>query len=233
MSQANLLTTLRKVGVLLCGALSLSVFARGGVDVLAIEFPPYTTASMQDQGIAFDKLRSHPAMSEIDINPQFSPPTRLGKRLLMGDWCLSFYPPRDKNNPTLKKWVLSNEDIPLGFYRLNQQSAFQWDDLSELEGLSVALLVSYSKKGLSGVLHDSGLDVLEVNSLAQGFDLLLKSRVDLVFADRYSGEFIAVEHEYRLEDLEFSTSSIAIEQFHVWVNLQCTDLVKEISPYWN
>lgn len=232
MGRVNFLRKLRDIGVLFCVILSTSSLAQESVDVLAVEFPPYTTSSMSGHGIAFEKLRSHPAMTGVDVNAQFSPPTRLGKRILLGDWCLSFYPPRDKNNPTLKKWILSNEEIRLGFYRLNQQGEFKWDNLSELDGKSIALLSSYSKKGLSGLLYSNGLDVHEVNSLEQGFDLLVKSRVDLVFSDRYSGEFIARKNGYEVENLEFSMSALAIEQFHVWVNLECADLVEQIKPYW-
>ncbi|MCK6263693.1 hypothetical protein KP803_10455 [Vibrio sp. ZSDE26] len=205
--------------------------AQLSINVLAVEFPPYTTSKLKSDGIAFEKLRSHPAMSDVDVHASFLPPTRIGKQLLERGWCLSFYPPRDKSAPDYYKWILSEEVIKLGFYRLTQKGDLEWDDLSELKGYSVAMLSSYSKLGLSGLVYSHGLDVHEINTLDQGFELLTKERVDLLFADKYSGEFIAIEYNYELQDIEFSNSFIATEQFHVWLNLSCTDLVEKVKPY--
>ncbi|MGC9402263.1 transporter substrate-binding domain-containing protein [Vibrio genomosp. F10 str. 9ZC157] len=202
------------------------------VEVLGIEFPPYTTEYKADGGLAVQKLRQHIAMSDMRLSAVILPPNRIGKRLLVGNWCLSFYPPQDPNSSNVRKWVLSDEEIPLGFYRLRQESEFTWEQLSDLEGVSVALLSSYSKQGLNALFRSNKIEVQEVNSLQQGFDQLIKNRVDYVFADKYSGEFIAEENNVDIQRLQFSTSSLSIEYFHVWVNLDCQALVDKISTHW-
>ncbi|MGF1719563.1 hypothetical protein L4D20_05895 [Vibrio kyushuensis] len=202
------------------------------VEVLAIEFPPYTTSKLETDGIAFEKLRAHPAMSEIEVTAKFTPPTRIGKRLLLRDWCMSFYPPRDQKGGQFKKWEISKEEVKLGFYRVKQDGEFTWGSLSELKGHSVGLLSSYSKKGLSGLMYANALDVYAIDSLEQGFDLLVKNRIDLVFSDKYSGQFIAIDHGYDLQELQFSDTALSTERFHVWVNLSCTQLVTQLEPHW-
>ena len=193
------------------------------LSVLAITYPPYTAPSIKNNGFAFEKLIYRAELKDYQISAQFVPPSRAGKILKSGNWCLSFYPPLEKEKSAYR-WVLSPEPIKLGFFRLTQPEPFEWHVLSNLKGKRVAMLRSYSKQGLTALMKTNGMDVLEVEDLNQGFRLLLKNRVDMVFADEVSGEYIANMQDIEMERLQFSRNALQETPWHVWVNKSCTEI---------
>ena len=63
------------------------------LDVVAMEYPPYTSAHMPGEGLTFIALRKQLQHSGWRINPVFLPPARAVRQLFNDrDWLISIYP---------------------------------------------------------------------------------------------------------------------------------------------
>jgi len=64
--------------------------AREVFEVLAVEYPPFTSDHLSDGGIAFQRLRK--AYPENRIKPHIVPPKRAYQMIQNGQWCMRFFP---------------------------------------------------------------------------------------------------------------------------------------------
>ena len=171
---------------------STTGFANPPVDVIAVEYPPFSSSDIPGGGLTFDLLRRQYAES-FSVKPLFLPPARAAKLIASNQWCASFYPPGEQV-PALK-WTLSDHTIKIGLYRLKQDMLFAWTKLSELSG-SVALLRSRTESPFARQFIDAGLDIVWVETPDQGIEMLLKQRVNYSMGDdqlssRYQNHSIA------------------------------------------
>lgn len=190
------------------------------VPVIAIEYPPYTSEQLEGFGLSFVALKRQLAPLALQMEPVFLPPPRAGKEITSGDWCFSFYPPPNSLG-SHQQIMLDKKPIMLSFFRKSQQKTFSWGSLAELAGLRVALLRSYNKGGIHQELKHAGLAIFEVNDLSQGFALLAKDRVDLVFADSFGGEYQLAKLGLEKNAFQFAETALSETYLHVWVNLNC------------
>lgn len=54
------------------------------IEVIAIEYPPFTSSKADNQGIAFELLRAHNQESNISWQANFLPPARAHKLINLG-----------------------------------------------------------------------------------------------------------------------------------------------------
>lgn len=196
------------------------VMATEKVSVLALEYPPYTSQQSESLGISFVALRKKLAPLGVEPEAIFLPPARAGMHMESREWCFSFYPPNIKSD-NYQFIQLDTKPIALSFYRWRQPEAFDWQALNELAGLRVAMLRSFNRGGLYKVMLEAGLEVIDVNSLSQGFSFLDKRRVDLVFADEYGGAYIMAQLGMDVEKVQFAQTPLTETFLHVWGNLNC------------
>ena len=194
----------------------------GTVDVIAVEYPPYTSSTEPHFGKSFELLSAYAQKHfHLPITPMFLPPARANRIVKESNWCLTFYPPPQGHD--LAKFVpLSNEIVRFGFYRLLQPGIFQWQSLNELNGKLVALLRPNVKGQLHQDLINAGINLVFVESVEQGIQLLLKRRVDYAFADNSALSQSSISDRDK-STLQFSKSSVLSANVGFFYNTQCKD----------
>jgi polar amino acid transport system substrate-binding protein len=195
---------------------------RLNIDVIAVNYPPYTSPSAVDYGSSFSLLTKY-AQSHlrVSLTPMFLPPARANRVIKDGHWCLSFYPPSNDNK--LARFVpLSDDIVSIGFYRLKKEDRFHWAKLEELSGKMVALLRANAIGKLHQRFIDAGMQLVYVESIEQGLELVLKNRVDYAFGDNLSlPETHFSEDEKR--KLQFSESSFYTTKIGFFYNSKCEE----------
>jgi len=189
------------------------------LDVLSIDYPPYTAQADAEKGPLFTLLREYveKKLPGTKVNPVFVPPARAALLLSNGDYCLSFYPPQDTSD-AFEFVPLSDEKVRLGLIRLRQPEPFAWKDLSQLQGRSLAILRPYKGgKVLKDVLS-AGLEPVYVESNAQGLMMLSKKRVDYAFGDNKT--LPRLSHKTGLDEAHFQFSQTSLHETIVGINVR-------------
>ena len=203
---------------------SVTPLAATRFDVLAVEYPPFTTSKMADGGLAFQVLRQ--AFPDYRFKPMFVPPKRAYTMMQQGHWCLSFYP-SPAGMPS-NKIVLSEHQIVIGVIRLRQDSPLKWQQLSEFSGLRVALLRSGDNSPFATQFTQAGLQITYTETTQQSLDLLLRKRVDLAMYDDYNFNKLPTKTR---DLLQFSDNHLLQTPVTLFTNPSCNDpLPKAVSP---
>ena len=201
---------------------------RLNIDVIAVNYPPYTSPNAADYGSSFSLLSKY-AQSHfrVSITPLFLPPARANRVIKDGGWCLSFYPPSNDNK--LSRFVpLSDDIVSIGLYRLKKQDRFHWSKLEELSGKVVALL----RSNVIGKMHqrfiDAGIELVYVESIEQGLQMVLKDRVDYAFGDNLALPETSFSEDEKSK-LQFSESSFYSTKIGFFYNSECENTLF-VSP---
>ncbi|GAB2918086.1 hypothetical protein [Rheinheimera gaetbuli] len=196
--------------------LSFVAPAKTRFDIIAVEYPPFSSSEIPGGGLTFDLLRNQYG-ENIVFKPLFLPPARAAKVLATSDWCGSFFPPGEQV-PALK-WPLSEHQIKIGLYRRKQADDFRWTKLSELSG-SVALLRIGTDSPFSRQFNDAGLNIVWVESPEQGIELLIKQRVDYSMGDDMLGSRFEQNSETQ-NMLQFSDTVLTETPVVLFTNPSC------------
>jgi hypothetical protein len=214
------MTTCRKV-ILSCFTLVLSM--RVSIThaepfyVDAIEYPPYLIQQQTDRGEAFAKLSQAMTSSGFEVTANFLSSARVHKKLVNQDWCASFVPPFEtKKNHKLVP--LYDDILELKLHRLLQPSQFTGD---KIEGMRIAQLRMMQPKGVIKQFSDAGAVLFDIESIQQGTHLLIKNRVDYVYADLRAITFAANQLGIPMEQIQSSTTVFRKFPIGVWINTQC------------
>jgi len=159
------------------------------VDVIVVEYPPYTTPQHPDGGLAFAKVKRWFAEKKLPItlNPRFLPPARAHHEVDTTDWCISFYPP-SKTTPHVFKTV-SRERINMRMVRKKADTPFTWSSPAEFKGSRIALLRPMSLDAVYRVFAEAGLEFVYVETMEQAITMVAQGRVDYTVADNEGLEF--------------------------------------------
>ena len=179
------------------------------VDVISVEYPPFTSAKLPDHGFAHKKLKEYAQKNfKVELNPLVLPPARAQQFMLSGNWCLSFYPPANQDRAS--SFVPLDESVVmLGLYRIKQSSPFNWTSLEELNGAAVAVLRSdQAYQHLLESLRNAGLRTIGVETVEQGLRLMLSERVQYAFGDNVSVEYLSFTEQEKAR-LQFSETTLA------------------------
>lgn len=217
--------------LLLFVLLGTSCFAateKQAVDVIAIDYPPYTSPDSPGYGSSFVLLTKY-AQSHlrVSLKPKFLPPARANLLIKEKSWCLSFYPPSEEST-TARFVSLSANTVRLGLYRLTRAEPFQWQSLNELKGKMVALLRPKSMGKLQHSLIDAGLELVYVESVSQGLQLVLKQRVDYAFGDDLILSSSGLS-KVQKQKLQFSQSAIHEAKVGFFYNLACESTLFDVD----
>lgn len=190
------------------------------IDVVAIEYPPFTSFSLPDKGIAFSLLQAKLADNKlVKLSEHFLPPASAQVFSNANSaWCLSFYPPEKQLNA--EYIPLSEFDIKLGFVGKKSNSLLKWQSFDELKGRRIAMLRANSAEGIYGALKQHGVNIIDVETVQQGINLLVKGRVELAFSD--SVTFAKLQKQRGKENmLGFANKSLMALPIGVYLNRQC------------
>ena len=211
--------------IFLASALIQSAFPLDAktVDVLAVEYPPFTSSESKANGIAFELLEKVLGQKGIKWRATYAPPARVASIIEKGDWCASFYPIIDEFDSV--RVVLSKSKVTIGLVRKKEDSVFKWEALESLAGSSVALLRTRNNSSFSQQFFDAGLEVLFVENTEIGIKYVEKGFADYAMSDNLSFA------QLNKESLEFSRTSIFTTPITLFVNPECDwgNLLNEIS----
>ena len=191
------------------------------LSVVAVEYPPYVTQSRSDLGSNFVALQAYlrqQNLSDVHIRPLFYPPARAQKAISDEQWCATFYPPWQRKD--VRFVPLGNEVVKMGLFRNMTDSPFRWNELTDLSGKSVALLRSSEERFIPAWFKQAGKKIVFVETVEQGLELLLLSRVDYAFGDEHALERLSAEviGEQRLQ---FSETLLATQQVGLFIRNDC------------
>lgn len=185
-----------------------------GQDVLAVEYPPFTTIKKNNYGLSFYFLAK--AFPDQKFTPEFLPPKRALKRISDGDWCLSFYPVTQISSFEIIE--LSVNKVKIGLIKKREKEDFTWERLAEMSGESVALLRSSYKSPFVKQFINANLKVTYVESIKQGLELVKKGRVKFSMFDNYNYESLSKSDK---EHLQFSDTYLIETSIVLFVNPSC------------
>lgn len=164
------------------------------IPVIAVEYPPYTTQSLPNNGILFEELNAYAKQHfSYPITPLFLPPARAQQHIDRGNWCVSFYPP-DSESSNIHFVKLAEKPVYMRLIRLRQEGEFSYKELSQLSG-RVAILRTQRNTKLIKTLVDANLKPTYVETVRQGLDMLFVGRVNYVHGE---SEYLTTEegHNY-------------------------------------
>ncbi|GGB45329.1 hypothetical protein GCM10011316_16710 [Roseibium aquae] len=189
------------------------------VEVIAVEYPPFTTATRADGGTVFAEIRQWLADQALDLTlvPVFVPPARAQVMVRSDAWCASLYPPPAEIGHFIQ---VSNRAIDVGFLRRKIPGPFLWTDLGHFKNRKIAVLRARTSGGLLAPIETAGAQFVDVETVQQGIKLLLAGRVDYAFADNTTLSGFPAGSTER-QSLEFSET--VLERFPVglYVSANC------------
>jgi polar amino acid transport system substrate-binding protein len=197
-----------------------AVVAADVFEVLAVEYPPFTTSRASDGGLAFQILQQ--AFPEYQFKPYIVPPKRAYQMVQNGQWCMSFYP--NSEDVAIRRIVLSEQQIVIGLIRIRQPAPFKWEKLDELTGLNVALLRSGDSSAFANKFNQAGMMVTYTETIQQSIDLMLRKRVDIAMYDDYNYKILATELQ---DKIQFSESFLLKTPVTLFINPDCHDSLPE------
>ncbi|MFY8273490.1 hypothetical protein AAEU32_05140 [Pseudoalteromonas sp. SSDWG2] len=165
-------------------ALNANTQPKQNVTVIAVEYPPFTTALQESNGVAFELLRSALKQAPIELSADIVPPARAQRTIAQGDWCASFYPP--KQGDLGSDFVPLGETIDITLVSATLQPNFKLYGGVPFTNKKVAVLRPSKEGELHQQLIQRGLELVFVESIYQGLEMLKKGRVNFAMGDKYS-----------------------------------------------
>lgn len=190
------------------------------VDVLAVEYPPYTTQNGDDLGISFRILDEYlHGRAEVQINPLFLPPARLQSLIARGQWCASFYPaPVENENVVFLE--LKPEPLKIGLYHRFNDPLINWTSLEQLKGYKVALLRANTNTQFFQNIVQSGVKPVFVDTVEQGIRMLESERVDAAMGDELLKNHMEALFNRPLA-IRLSKTEIVTAKIGIFLNTKC------------
>lgn len=211
----------RKFTALLASLLILLSYAdeelsANAIDVVAVEYPPFTTILREDGGVAFALLEKASEKIQLKLNPLFLPPARASAVIESGDWCASFYPPIAKDKS--EQISLSDKHVKIGLIRRKADSTFAWERLDEFRGNSVAILRTSDESPFKHRFTEAGMNVVQVETIHSAIQMVLLGRTDFAMSDNVT--YAGLEQTNK-KLLEISSTSLLSTPITLFWNQEC------------
>lgn len=198
------------------------------IDILAVEYPPYTTQNEDDLGISFRILDEYlHGRAEIQINPLFLPPARLQTLIARGQWCASFYP-APVENENVVFLALKPEPLKIGLYHRFNDPLINWTSLEQLKGYKVALLRSDTNTKFIQKIVQNGVKPVFVDTVEQGIRMLESERVDAAIGDELLKNHMETLFNRSL-DIKLSKTEIVTAKIGIFLNTECQNVQELIE----
>jgi polar amino acid transport system substrate-binding protein len=218
--------SMRFVIVLICLFSVPGAFANAPkvLDVIAVEYPPYTGASLPDGGQAFRMLRELIASKNLPIiiNPRFLPPARAQHAVDTTDWCIALYPPSPGTSFVFHR--IGETSLFLRLVRQKSEDAFSWDAPTYFAGKKIALLRTKSMADYWQPYKEAGAEFVFVETLEQAMNMVVRGRVNYAVAN----DIILEQFNSALPDnqkLQLSETTVQEFPSGVYLSARCRDLL--------
>lgn len=189
------------------------------VDVIAVEYPPFTSAKMQTNGLSFEILNRAAKHLEYTWKPVFYPPKRALKMIQGGNWCASFYPANTYKDHHVVD--LHKEEFQISLVRRKVNTPFRWKQLSEHKGKTVALLRTNEDSTFARQFIEAGITVMFVETISASLKMVEHGRVDFAMYDSFS--FGLLEDEQK-SALQFASTSLLKMPVRMFINKNCLNV---------
>lgn len=190
------------------------------VTVIAVEYAPYTSYRLPDNGASFRFLNQllHQYDSAVSVQAKFYPAARAERVLESQDWEASFYPPGMAYKAYYRNIELTELPLKLSLFRVNQgEKPFRWRHLTDLKG-RVVFVRRLSRGPIRDAFASAGLEVISTDDLEQGFRLLKKGRAEYIFAEYRAGLQAASLAGLKQNNIQFAQNVLMSVPLNIWVN---------------
>jgi len=175
-----------RLPVLICGLLlgfSVNAAALKTIDVITVEYPPYTTPDRADDGLVYRELRDWIADRNLPISlrAHFMPPARANHMVETTDWCLSLYPPSDAIPHEFLQ--INASSVKIGLVRKREETEFDWDGPDYFRDAKIAILRTKQPSPNWQTYRSAGASFVYVDTKEQGLKMVLRDRVDYAAVD--------------------------------------------------
>lgn len=188
------------------------------IQVLAIEYPPFTSSGSVADGLSFVRLNRILQSHGWNAHAEFLPPARVPMVINQsGHWLASFFPPKTGSSH-VEVVIVAPAAIRMGLFRQRKTGEFSWQALSELRDNTLATIRSDYSSAYVTPFVKAGMNMVFVDSIEQGIRMLAEGRVDYVLSIEDTGWYYADLHNLGREQLQFSDSIIATFPHVLYVN---------------
>lgn len=208
------------------------VAAETRVPVVVIEYPPFISESEPGFGLSFNILSQQLEPLGLQTEAIFLPAARALQRVQEAEsWLFSFYPP--VNNPHTEQLVLQAADIRYSLFRRHRDEPFRWQHPRELGG--GALVTTRQSPGNEDLAYfqQAGLEILYVNHIEQGFQMLLSGRADYLLGAEETGRYYLRKLNASPEALQFAETLVRSYPHTVYINNRhplAAEVKKKLRP---
>lgn len=189
------------------------------IDVIAVEYPPFTSAQMATNGLSFEVLNIATKHLSYTWKPVFYPPKRALKMIKDGNWCASFYPANQSKDHHLVD--LHDEKFSISLVRKKQNAGFRWKELSEFTGQSVALLRTNKDSAFVKQFIEAGITPIFVETIDASLKMVEHGRVDFAMYDSIS---FALLDDADSSELQFASTSLIEMPVRMFINKKCLNV---------
>jgi polar amino acid transport system substrate-binding protein len=194
------------------------------IEVISIEYPPFTTVERDDDGLAFTLLRNSKIGSSLTWIPVFLPPGRANRVINADQWCASFYPPSSTLN--FSSYVLDENLISISLIRKREPTEFTWTMLEELKPYLIGLLRTNHNSQFVKSFTDAGIKIFYMESVETGIKMVLSDRVDYAMIDNIT--FDSLDSETKRQ-LQFSNTHLLETQITLYINNKCAEIKSNVE----
>ncbi|QDG77669.1 hypothetical protein [Labrenzia sp. PHM005] len=197
------------------------------LDIIAIDYPPFISKSAPGFGTAFLQLQDWLDRTNLNIEPRLKllPPARAHRTVNQGSWCASFYPPHDRAQRTFIPF--SETAIEIKLVRRQDDGDFEWTANSYFKDRSIAVLRNYGRSPLFEGFARAGANLIPVETVDQGMEMLRLGRVDYAVIDsvKFSREFSNAPGG---EKYQLSKNSLETTRVGIYVGPECLSVFQDV-----
>lgn len=199
------------------------------VEVIAIDYPPFISETAPGFGTAFIQLREWLDTTNLNIDPvlKLLPPARANRTVNQESYCASFYPPKSQDQRTFV--AFNDKQIEIKLVRRNAEGTFAWTAGSYFTGSRIAVLRNYGQSPLFQDFDKAGAELVPVETVDQGMEMLRLGRVDYAVIDSYK---FAKEYSNRSGGTKYQMSRNTLDttKVGIYIGPECLDLFKDYLP---
>ncbi|WP_430461433.1 hypothetical protein ACQUQU_01265 [Thalassolituus sp. LLYu03] len=190
------------------------------VPVVMVDYPPFTSPEVPGQGIFYDALaRAFAGVCCWNFVPEYLPPVRAKEYIYDtgNNWLISFMPDWE-GRAHIESFVLLENGVKDMLFRRTQNDPFRWQDLSFLQGKTVAITRGLPADNVAETVRNAGGSVVLVTTPEQGIRMLLAGRVDYTEGLYEAGFYFANKAGFDPGELQASEPPLFTLPLKIYLN---------------
>ncbi len=168
---------------LIVAAFLITIFATAeDLQVVTLEYPPYASSTLKENGWAWKVVQEASARGKIDAKLTFMPWARALEETKKGNMDALYLA---NKNPEREKWAVFSDKVGavISVMWVQKEKGVTFNSMEDLKALNVvALRASTQIKWM----EENGINVTAMTDIEQGLLRLKAGRVDVLVADLYT-----------------------------------------------